>query len=154
MASLKTTLKGVTTMKSKEIVLGTLFVIYYILGYPVPETMAEGIDTLGGKVVVGVLAVSLFLAVNPLVGVLGLLVAFDLLRKSAEATGSNAMAAYLPSEEKKSSELNKYNQFPYTLEQEMVSLRTINTRASLPPSSYKPVLENDHNASPVSSMMS
>ena len=144
--------KKILKMSSQEVFLGVLFVIYFVLGYPVPEPLADMLDSVSGKIMVVVIAIILFLAVNPIVGVLGVLVALDLLRKAGEATGSNAMAKYSPSEQQKAQDLNKFNQFPYTLEQEMVSIRTLKQDASPSPALYKPVLEDDHNASPVTSL--
>ncbi len=144
--------KKILKMSSQEVFLGVLFVIYFVLGYPVPEPLADMLDSVSGKIMVVVIAIILFLAVNPIVGVLGVLVALDLLRKAGEATGSTAMAKYSPSEQQKAQDLNKFNQFPYTLEQEMVSIRTLKQDASPSPALYKPVLEDDHNASPVTSM--
>jgi hypothetical protein len=144
--------KKILKMSSQEVFLGVLFVIYFVLGYPVPEPLADMLDSVLGKIMVVVIAIILFLAVNPIVGVLGVLVALDLLRKAGEATGSTAMAKYSPSEQQKAQDLNKFNQFPYTLEQEMVSIRTLKQDASPSPALYKPVLEDDHNASPVTLM--
>jgi len=144
--------KKILKMSSQEVFLGVLFVIYFVLGYPVPEPLADMLDSVSGKIMVVVIAIILFLAVNPIVGVLGVLVALDLLRKAGEATGSTAMAKYSPSEQQKAQDLNKFNQFPYTLEQEMVSIRTLKQDASPSPALYKPVLEDDHNASPVTSL--
>ena len=144
--------KKILKMSSQEVFLGVLFVIYFVLGYPVPEPLADMLDSVSGKIMVVVIAIILFLAVNPIVGVLGVLVALDLLRKAGEATVSTAMAKYSPSEQQKAQDLNKFNQFPYTLEQEMVSIRTLKQDASPSPALYKPVLEDDHNASPVTSM--
>lgn len=137
-------------MTTQEAVLGALFIVYFILGYPIPEMIAEHLDTLFGQVVVFVIVFLLFVSSNPIIGVLGLLVAIDIIRRSSITTGSHAIANYLPSEEKKMTEFNAYNQFPYTLEQEMVKIRTTRKDTTLPPSSFKPVLEDDHNASMVS----
>ena len=139
-------------MSTQEVVLGALFIVYFVLGYPIPESIAEHLDTLVGQVSVFAIVFLLFVSSNPIIGVLGLLVAIDIIRRSSEATGSDAIAKYLPSENNKMSEFNAYNQFPYTLEQEMVKIRTVNQDSSLPPASYKPVLEDDHDASMVSQM--
>jgi hypothetical protein len=48
-------------------------------------------------------------------------------------------------------DLTAFNQFPYTLEQEMVKLRTINKDPPIEsPASYKPMLLATSDASPVS----
>ena len=144
--------KRMLTMKSQEIVLGVLFVIYFILGYPIPEPVADIISTTGGKVVVFAVALMLFLVVNPIVAVIGLLVAFDIIMNAQKASGKYAMDNYSPSEKQKAADLNKYNQFSYTLEQEMVAIRTLKQPGPAGPASFKPVLENDHDASPVTQM--
>ena len=136
-------------MTPQEIVLGSLFIVYFVLGYLISETIAEHLDTLIGKVTVFAVVFLLFVSSNPIVGVLGLLVAIDIIRRSSVATGSDAIAKYLPSEQSKMSEFNAYNQFPYTLEQEMVKIRTTRKDDNLPPASFKPMLEDDHNASKV-----
>ena len=56
-------------------------------------------------------------------GVLGLFSAYILIRRSSAATGSYAVEAYVPSERRKSEELSAFNQFPVTLEEQVVALR-------------------------------
>lgn len=141
------------SMNSQEILLGVLFIVYFVLGYPIPPDLADVIDTPVGKLVVVFVVALLFLFVNPIIAVIGVLVAIDLIRRSEQSTGKYAMNKYLPSEKQKASNMNKFNQFPYTLEQEMVSIRTLKQQPINTPSSYKPVLENDHNASPVASIL-
>ena len=106
--------------KMGELLLLILFILYLIMGYPTPEPVANVIDTIPGKVVLFILVVYLFVYSNPLLAVLSLFVAFDLIRRSSNATGLDALKKYEPSEEKKSSQFTAYNQFPYTLEQEVV----------------------------------
>ena len=137
--------------QSSHVVLGIIFIIYLIMGYPIPETLANMIDTLYGKIIVCVLALILLISVNPVLGVLGLFVAFDLIRRSEMATGSTALLKFGSSEKQKMGDLTAFNQFPYTLEQEMVKLRTINKDPLMEsPPSYKPMLLATADASPVS----
>ena len=86
---------------------------------------------------------------NPILAVLSLFVAFDLIRRSSSATGIDALKKYAPSEEKKMSQFTAYNQFPYTLEQEVVAKMApiMKSGSSLTQASYKPLLENVHDAS-------
>ena len=137
--------------QSSHVVLGIIFIIYLIMGYPIPETLANMIDTLYGKIIVFVFAVILLVSVNPVLGVLGLFVAFDLIRRSEIATGRTALLKFGSSEKQKMGDLTAFNQFPYTLEQEMVKLRTINKDPPIEhPPSYKPMLLATADASPVS----
>lgn len=132
-----------------ELVLVILFIIYLIMGYKTPDTIANMIDTLVGKIVIFIIVIYLFMYTNPILAVLSLFVAFDLIRRSSLATGIDALKKYAPSEEKKMSQFTAYNQFPYTLEQEVVSKMApiMKSGSSLTKASYKPLLENLHNAS-------
>ena len=131
-----------------EWIVGLLFLVYLIMGYRTPEPLASWIDTLPGKIVVVLLFLSLFAVAHPLLGVLGLLVAFQLIRQSSATTGSTALAKYQPNEARKSEHLSAFQQFPYTLEQEVVKKMTPqhSTGYSESPASYKPVLPDLHDA--------
>ncbi len=135
-----------------QLLLSILFIIYIIMGYEMPEPFASMIDSLIGKIVVIVIAISLFAYANPVVAILGLYIAYDLIKKSSEATGTAALDKYMPSEEKKMSQFSAYNQFPYTLEQEIVKkMAPMNKSGFMDgPASYKPMLEQLHDASPIS----
>jgi hypothetical protein len=134
-----------------ELILVILFIIYLIMGYKTPEPVAGLVDSLGGKIVLFIIVIYLFMHCNPILAVLALFVAFDLIRRSSVATGIDALKRYAPSEEKKSSQFTAFNQFPYTLEQEVVKKMApiIQSSSSLSPASYKPLLENLYDASPL-----
>jgi hypothetical protein len=148
MESFSSLLKNVS---QGELVLAIVFIIYLILGLKTPEPIANLIDTLVGKVVLVLIVIYMFMHVHPVLAVLSLFVAFDLLRRSSLATGLDALQKYAPSEEKKMSQFTAYNQFPYTLEQEMVAKMAPakSSGFSLSQASYKPLMENLYDASPV-----
>jgi len=132
-----------------ELVLAILFIIYLIMGYKTPEPLANLIDTLVGKIVIFIIVIYLFSNANPVLAVLALFVAFDLIRRSSAATGIDALKKYAPTEEKKMSQFSAFNQFPYTLEQEVVAKMApiMKSGSSLTQASYKPLLDNLHDAS-------
>ena len=136
-----------------ELVLMILLIVYLILGLKTPEPIANVIDTLVGKIVIIIIVIYLFMHANPLLAVLSLFVAFDLIRRSSLTTGLDALQKYAPSEEKRSTQFTAYNQFPYTLEQEVVSKMAPIAKAgfSISQPSYKPLLDNLYDASPVNS---
>lgn len=120
------------------------------MGYNAPEPIANMIDTMTGKVVVFIVVVYLFLYANPILAVLGLFVGYDLIRRSAMTTGLDALAAYMPTEKKKFSQFTAFNQFPYTLEQEMVKkMAPVTSGVPLGKASYVPLLDNLYDASPI-----
>jgi len=134
-----------------ELILVILFIIYLIMGYKTPEPVAGLVDTLGGKIIIFIIVIYLFMYSNPILAVLSLFVAFDLMRRSSVATGMDALIEYSPSEEKRSSQFTAFNQFPYTLEQEVVKKMApvVQNTYPLKPPSYKPMLENLYDASPI-----
>ena len=134
-----------------ELVLVILFIVYLILGLKTPEPIANVIDTLVGKIVIILILIYLFMHANPILAVLALFVAFDLIRRSSMVTGIDALKKFAPSEEKKMSQFTAYNQFPYTLEQEVVAKMApiMKSGLSLTQASYKPLLDNLYDASPL-----
>jgi hypothetical protein len=134
-----------------ELVLVVLFIIYLIMGAKTPEPVAGMVDTLVGKIVIFITIIYLFMHANPILAVLALLVGFDLIRRSSMATGIDALQRFAPSEEKKASQFTAFNQFPYTLEQEVVAKMApiMKSGSSLSQASYKPLLDNLYDASPL-----
>jgi hypothetical protein len=134
-----------------QLSLAILFIIYLIMGYETPEPLANVIDTLVGKIVIFIMVIFMFMHANPILAVLSLFVAFDLIRRSSAVTGIDALKKYLPTEEKKSSQFTAFNQYPYTLEQEVVKKMApiVQSGSSLTKASYKPLLENLHDASSI-----
>ena len=134
-----------------ELLLSILFIIYLIMGYKTPETVANAVDTMVGKIVILMLVVYLFMHSNTILAVLILFVAFDLIRRSSAVTGIDALKQYAPTEITKSSQFTALNQFPYTLEQEVVKKMApiVQGGSSMTKASYSPILEDLHDASPL-----
>ena len=138
-----------------ELVLAILFIIYLIMGYQTPEPVASMLDSLVGKVVIFVIVIYMFMNHNPVLAVLALFVAFDLIRRSSATTGDtmtiNQLKKFAPSEKNKMSQFTAFNQFPYTLEQEVIKKMApvVKPGSSVSKASYKPLLENLYDASPL-----
>ncbi len=134
-----------------ELTLAILFIIYLIMGYKTPEPVATVIDSIVGKIVIMLIVIYMFMNNNSILAILALFVAFDLIRRSSVTTGIDALKRYAPTEEKKSSQFSSFNQFPYTLEQEVVKKMApiVQSGSSLSKPSYKPLLENLYDASPL-----
>jgi hypothetical protein len=131
-----------------QLVLAVLFALYLIMGYQMPEGVATMVDSTIGKIVVVVVALMLFAYSNPVLGVLALLVAYQLIKGASVKTGMAGLEEYYPTEAKKWSPFTPDNQFSYTLEQEMVKKMTtqkFNTEYVKAP--YRPTLYDTHDAS-------
>ena len=134
-----------------QLMLVILFIIYLVMGLKMPDQIANIIDSPAGKIVVALIALLLFGYSNPILGVLGIMVAYQLIKSSSEKTGMAALEKYYPTEEKKWSPFTPIHQFPYTLEQEVVKKMTtqkFNTEYVKAP--FKPILDDTHDASPLS----
>jgi hypothetical protein len=133
-----------------ELLLTVLFIVYLVLGYSVPDGIASIIDTPIGKIVVVIVALMLFAYSNPVLGVLALLVAYQLIKGASIKTGMAGLDEYYPTEAKKWTPFSATHQFPYTLEEEVVKKMTtqkFNTEYVKAP--FRPVLDDTHDASPL-----
>lgn len=140
-----------TKKKMPELVLGSLFVLYLVMGYQMPDQLATIVDSTIGKIVVVLVALMLFAYSNPILGILALLVAYQLIKSSSVKTGMAGLEEYYPTESKKWTPFTPTNQFPYTLEQEVVkkmASQKFNTEYVKAP--FKPILDDTHDAAPLS----
>ena len=135
-----------------EFILVVLIILYLILGLKTPQLIANLIDNIVGKVVIILIVIYLFVHANPILAVLTALAAFYLMRNSS-TFGISSLQQYAPSEQKKMSQFSVFNQFPYTLEQEIVSKMApiVRSGSSLTKASYKPLLDNLYDAASLSS---
>jgi hypothetical protein len=136
-----------------ELVLLIVFIIYLLLDFKTPDPISGLVDSLLGKLIISAAVIYMFMKCNTVLAVLGLLVAFNLIRHSS-LTGLDALQKYAPTEEKKMSQFTAFNQFPYTLEQEMVKKMApiVRTGTSIFQPTYKPQLDNSHDAQQLNQM--
>ena len=106
--------------KEHNYVLAALLAIFVIFPVSLPHIVAEMVNNIIGKVVIILLALNLFLA-HPMVGAVGLLAAYELIKRAEHTQVSLPTHRFLPSETKKSSNLSKYNQFPVTVEEMVIA---------------------------------
>jgi hypothetical protein len=134
-----------------QLFLAVLFALYLIFGYKLPNGVASMIDSTIGKIIVVIVALMLFAYSNPILGVLALLVAYQLIKGASIKTGMAGLEQYYPTEAKKWSPFTPTHQFPYTLEQEVVKNMTtqkFNTEYVKMP--YRPTLDDTYDAAPLS----
>ena len=137
-----------SVMKSKHhLVLTILLCVFIVFDIQVPDALANMVDNPIGKVAVAALALCL-LSMNTLLGVIGLVAAYVLIQRSADSTtGTQAEKDYLPSEAKKKAVLSAMNQFPMTVEEEVIAkMLPMNNQVDLSEAEFKPVLGDTHNA--------
>tara|TARA_Y100000590_G_C15416378_1_gene899630 strand:- start:17 stop:442 length:426 start_codon:yes stop_codon:yes gene_type:complete len=126
-------------------VLAIFLALFIIFDVRPPAQLAEHIDSLVGRVVI-ILFVIILLFSNPVVGALGGIAAYELFRRSEF---SNAVQ-YIPSEHKKKKNMKVMNQFPKSLEEEVVQnmLPTVSS-GRLPAQKFVPKSDKIYGASKI-----
>ena len=111
----------------------------------VPKSIANIVDTLFGKILVIILALSLFF-IHHILGGIALIFAYELIKRSEKSTGSFHKLNYLPSEYKKGQHFSALNQFPVSLEEEIVQKLVPISNKNLGEPTYKPILSKLHDS--------
>ena len=136
--------------ENNQLILGVVFIVYILMHVRTPHAIAPAIDSVLGRVVVAAVAVVVFTQSKPVIGVLGLIAAYLLIQRSSVETGSHAIHTALTSERAKVKDFNRYNQFPVTLEEEMVKkMAPLVKHPAAKNANYTPVLDRTHHAAPV-----
>lgn len=138
-------------MTQLEMVLALLFVLYIVLPVEMPELISQLIDGSMGMLVLFGLAVYMFFNVNPVLAVLFVFVAYELLRRSSKTTGKEVIMKHTPSQAKKDEKMKKMNPVKKeTLEEEIVDKMAPVGKSemlSYVTSSFSPVAEEVNGAS-------
>ena len=100
------------------------------------------VDTIVGKAVVIMVALGLF-SLDTLMGIVGIVAAYILIMRCNK---KEEVRTFSPSEMKKSKHLSAMNQFPMTVEEEVIDKMLPRTNPDLQSPDYKPTLNNLHNA--------
>lgn len=130
-----------------QLVLLVVLILYVVLNVQTPPTLAYLIDNIYGNLVIILCSFYLLSNSNHLVGIVALFAAYELIKRSSETTGTATIHKYLPSENKKGVHFSAFNQFPFTLEEEVVKNMAPLISSGGPSNLYyKPVVDNTYNA--------
>ena len=141
----------VKSFSQLEIVLLCIFVIYLVFPIQMPELVSGMIDSPLGMLSLFIIAVYLFFNANPILAVIFVFVAYELLRRSSQFTGRTTIMKYTPSQHKKDAQMAAMNPpKKETLEEEVVDKMAPVGRSEMvtyTSSDYKPVAESVGTAS-------
>jgi len=124
------------------LVLSLLMVVFIVMDISPPNNICMLVDTMMGKAVVIMVALSLF-SLDMLMGSVGIVAAYILIMRCSKKEG---VRTFSPSEVKKTKQLSVMNQFPLTVEEEVIGKMLPRTNPDLQSPDYKPTLNNLHNA--------
>lgn len=136
---------------SLELTTLAIFIIYILFPFRTPFFLAGTVNTPLGLIVILIVTLYLFFYTNPILGIVYIFVAYELLRRSAlvKPKADNYMIEYTPSEVKREREMIKMNPVQHiSLEEEVVSAMAPSQKFNLTPVQ---LLSNDFQ--PVSSKL-
>jgi hypothetical protein len=140
-----------------DIILLALFVIYIVFPVPTPQWLVPSIDSPFGMLIIFAVAVSLFVYRSPILGILFIFVAYELLRRNHYIPpaspivldtkySANRVPQKIPSQAEKNAELQTLNPpLDATLEEEIVAKESPVGVSQLPTgmeTSFHPVNDN------------
>lgn len=163
MKGLKKSVDHLVSEKPSQLILGIIFVLYILLNVQTPEFIAPALENIFGKVLVVAIAAIIFAKTNPVIGVLGFVVAYQLIKTASITTGTYGMKHFLPSETSKMDEMKSFNSEPVVTSATAVTASTIAAAGSLEAEmvekmaplvmyggdsnlDYKPILDGQHSA--------
>lgn len=137
MTTVKSFFKGFETY---QILLTVIFAIYIIFDIKTPVFFQNSII---GNLLVVVLAISIFMNSNPVLGILAVLGAYQYIMRSVKIKMNYPLTRYDEKEKTNVRNFIDVNQFPQTLEEEMVhNMAPLVSHAPAENSDYLPVMNN------------
>lgn len=128
-----------------------LFIAFLVVDVYPPEMVAAYIDNSIGMVVILLITLYVFMHFHPILGVVFLFVAYEIVRRSARVNNRVPMMQHTPSQAKKDAELAEMNpSVPTSLEEQVVAQMAPigkSSPISYTLSEFKPVATDVHNAS-------
>jgi hypothetical protein len=131
-----------------EVILFVVFVAYLVFQPSTPPILSPFIDNLAGTIIVISIALYMFLYMHPILGVLGIFVAYELIRRTS--TKTIAMVQYTPEQPKKDLEMKRMNPpKEKTLEESMVDKMAPIGNGGEIVTDFAPISDNVYGASMV-----
>lgn len=109
-------------MTPLEISVIAVMILYVVFQVDTPEFMARTIDSPMGMITILVTALFLFYYANPVIAILFVFVAYELIRRTAFVSARDAIVEHTPSQKQKDIQMKVMNPVKTTsLEEEMIS---------------------------------
>ena len=132
-------------------VLALLLCMFIVFPISIPKELARLVDTVIGKIIIAIILLNLFIS-HPLVGSIGVVAAYELLRRSAKQSHQHVGVnkKNIPSEKQKTGNLTSFNQFPVTVEEIVINNKipysfNIDTPSQVN-TPFNPIEEDTYNA--------
>jgi len=149
-------LLGIPKNQTGYYVLAVLMCVFIVFPIQVPHELAMLIDSNLGKIFVIVITLNMFLS-HPIIGSVGIVAAYELIKRSAghSKRAAGIESRFIPTEAVKMGNLNKYNQFPITVEELVIKQKipySFNISNTSSKATYLPSVEDTANAVNISDL--
>jgi len=115
---------SIKTISPLEIFIIIIFILYLIIPVETPLLIGSFIDSPLGIITLFIITISLFIYTNPILGILYIFVAYELMRRSTNTYGHLNIIQNTPSQLMKDIELTAMNPIQEkTLEEEIIEVR-------------------------------
>jgi ABC-type multidrug transport system fused ATPase/permease subunit len=111
--------KEMKNIRADTAILSVLMLYFIVMGVNLPRYVAHIIDSPFGKLFLVIMVLMLFMR-SVFLGILGMILAFDLIRQAEQQTGTAQERLFLPNDDDKGRVFTALNQFPDTIEEEIV----------------------------------
>ena len=136
-----------------ELILAAVYVLYIVLPINAPDTVANMIDSPIGMMGVFIVSIYLFFYSSPILAVLYIIVAYELLRRCCKQPTATAIQKHTPSQANKDVAMKQMNPIKKdTLEEEVVDKMAPVGKSQMADyvvSGFSPIAENINGASMV-----
>lgn len=133
----------IKTSKAHEVILAILFIAYTLFEFSLPSEVLILANNMIFQAILGIMVVSLFLYVNPIVGILAI-IAFMVFIHRAKKQLNNLVSSE-PTRQSIMTAFNANNN-SITLEEEVVNKMSQVNKPLIDTSGFQPVLNDVHNA--------
>ena len=143
-------MKSMMMKNPLEMVLLVLFVIYLMFPISTPQFLAPMVDSSLGMVAIFAMVLFLFMYSHPLLAILYIFVAYELIRRSTQAISHVSYLQFTPTQEKRDANMQAMNvPKEESLEEAVVSQMAPvpHTSADFLETEFKPLAEDVHHAS-------
>lgn len=130
-----------------EVVVFVIFILYLLVPMKIPLFLANMINNPIGMLVIVLVTIYLLLNVHPILGVLSIIVAYELIRRSKDKKVKHVRFEQ-PTQSNKDMQMKKMNPpKSQSLEENVIEkMAPVKTSTQYINSSYKPVSEDTHSA--------
>ena len=134
--------------KTEHLIYVLLLASFVLLDVPVPPMLARQIDTTFGNILVIIFALSILVHQNIVVGLVGLVAAYEIIRRSGKNSVPVSQSRHLQSERKKYKKMKSLNNKNTLLSLEENIIRQNNPipKKNVPEQKFSSLLGDTHNA--------